>query len=116
MRRITTAEREWEDMLSAGTDTGTTRRASGGRADMKPCRRCGRTDPRRMIALMTLWFGRFAGLDSAAGYFYLCPRCYDECVAPHFAPVVEKLVELHREDDPTPAPDNDAGTDAGDDV
>jgi hypothetical protein len=87
-----------------------------GPADMKPCRQCGTTDPRRMIALMTLWFGRFAGVDPDGGYFYLCPSCYEHCIAPHFAPVVDKLARRHTHmdgddagngsahDDPDPPP------------
>jgi hypothetical protein len=45
-------------------------------ADMKPCRRCGRTNRRRMIALMSAWYAAQAGVFSEGGYFYLCPRCY----------------------------------------
>jgi hypothetical protein len=52
-----------------------------------------------MIALMTLWFGRFADVTLDGGYFYLCPACYGECIAPHFAPVVETLIEQHRDPD-----------------
>jgi hypothetical protein len=52
-----------------------------------------------MIALMTLWFGRFADIALDGGYFYLCPDCYRECVAPHFAPVVETLIQQHRDPD-----------------
>lgn len=59
-------------------------------ADMKPCRRCGRTDPRRMVALMTLWFGHRAGVPLDHGYFYLCPTCYETYVAPHLEEVVQE--------------------------
>jgi hypothetical protein len=67
-------------------------------ADMRPCSRCGRTDRRRMVALMTLWFGRFAELPVDHGYFYLCPACYARFIAPHFAPVVQQLTAAQRDD------------------
>lgn len=54
-------------------------RAAGrppGPADMQPCRRCGYTHRRRMIALMARWYALPAGVDCDGGYFYLCPRCY----------------------------------------
>jgi hypothetical protein len=63
---------------------------------MRPCARCGRTDERRMHALMTLWFGRFAELPLQGGYFYLCPRCYQQFIAPHLPPILRQL----QEDDP----------------
>lgn len=44
--------------------------------DMRPCDRCGHTDPHRMIALMALWFAARVGLHLDGGYFYLCPECY----------------------------------------
>jgi hypothetical protein len=44
--------------------------------DLKPCVLCGRTNPRRMVALMTHWYGRYIDLPEDQGYFYLCPRCY----------------------------------------
>jgi hypothetical protein len=45
-------------------------------ADMKPCRRCGRTHRRRMVALMSAWYAHRAGVFCEGGYFYLCPSCY----------------------------------------
>jgi len=59
------------------------------------CTRCGKTDPRRMIGLMTLWFGPFVELPPAHGYFHLCPDCYREFVHPHLEKVRGKLAELH---------------------
>jgi hypothetical protein len=85
-----------------------------GHADMRPCRRCGRTDPHRMFALMTLWFARFADLPLHGGYFYLCPQCYEERIAPHLAPVVESLVARH--DDEDEARSADASDDLVDDL
>lgn len=55
------------------------------RGVLPPCRRCGHTDPDRMHALMAFWFSRLTALPVESGYFYLCPRCYDSCVAPHIA-------------------------------
>jgi hypothetical protein len=52
------------------------------RACMRPCRVCGRTNRRRMHALMTLWFGHYAGVPFDHGYFYLCPRCYTRYIPP----------------------------------
>jgi hypothetical protein len=52
-----------------------------------------------MIALMSLWFGRFADVAPDGGYFYLCPSCYEDCVAPHFAPVVDRLTGRHADVD-----------------
>jgi hypothetical protein len=51
-------------------------------ADMRPCTRCGRVDRRRMVALMTLWFGHYVGVPLDHGYFYLCPDCYDRILRP----------------------------------
>jgi hypothetical protein len=62
---------------------------------MRPCRRCGKTDPRRMIALMSLWFGEYAGFRAEVGYFYLCPSCYHSCIAPHAGEIVHRLTEAH---------------------
>lgn len=56
-----------------------------------PCLRCGRTDARRMIGLMTLWFSRFLEEPADGGYFYLCPACYDEVVAPHLGDVRRRV-------------------------
>lgn len=55
------------------------------RGVLPPCRRCGAVDPRRMHALMALWFSQLTALPVDSGYFYLCPRCYDDLVAPHLA-------------------------------
>jgi len=60
-----------------------------------PCKRCGRTDPRKMIGLMNLWFGRFLELPLEGGYFYLCPACYAELVVPHLADVRQQVLEVH---------------------
>jgi hypothetical protein len=57
--------------------------ATGVVADMRPCQRCGHTDQHRMFALMTLWYGAFAGVPLHGGYFYLCPACYEQCIVPH---------------------------------
>ena len=48
-----------------------------------------------MVGLMTLWFGPFVELEPAHGYFYLCPRCFGECVEPHMEDVQGKLAHLH---------------------
>jgi hypothetical protein len=60
-----------------------------------PCIRCGKTDPRRMIGLMTLWFGPFVDIRPDHGYFHLCPACYHERVKPHLDKVQGRLAELH---------------------
>jgi hypothetical protein len=62
---------------------------------LPPCRVCGRIDRHRMIALMTQWFGRYAGMPPAGGYFYLCPSCHDQLVAPHFEEIRHKLLSEH---------------------
>jgi hypothetical protein len=62
---------------------------------MRPCRRCGQTNPRRMIALMSLWFGHYAGFRPEAGYFYLCPACYQSCIVPHADEFLHRLAEAH---------------------
>lgn len=59
------------------------------------CNRCGKTDPRRMIGLMTLWFGPFVDMRPDYGYFYLCPACYRERIKPHVDQVQGRLAELH---------------------
>jgi hypothetical protein len=64
-------------------DTTTRRAFRRGPADMRPCRRCGHTDPFRMHALMTLWYGGLADMPPRHGYFYLCPACYEACIVPH---------------------------------
>lgn len=66
-----------------------------GVADLRPCDRCGYTHPRRMIALMSLWFGRWADLPADSGYFYLCPRCYGRLIEPHAEEIIQRLVEQH---------------------
>lgn len=35
-----------------------------------------------MIALMTIFFGPFLEIGPEAGYFYLCPSCYETFVEP----------------------------------
>jgi hypothetical protein len=92
------------------------------------CHKCGRSNPRRMVGLMTLWFGPFVELRPDSGYFYLCPRCYGEYIQPHVDQVGGKLPDLYRlarhlglhpdleevEDagnDPEPASPDDAWTD-----
>lgn len=52
-------------------------------------------DPRRMHGLMTLWYGPFADIEPAQGYFYLCPDCYRSSVHPHVEQVQGRLAELH---------------------
>ena len=48
-----------------------------------------------MIALMSLWFGQYAGLRPEGGYFYLCPACYQHCIEPHAAEVMQRLTDAH---------------------
>lgn len=62
---------------------------------LRPCRVCGQTDPRCMIALMTYWFGRYADLPIESGYFYLCPRCHERLIDPHLADIRHKLASEH---------------------
>ena len=62
---------------------------------MASCESCGRSDPERMIALMTPWFGRFVGLEPAPSYFHVCPACFAEKVEPHADHAMEKLWEMH---------------------
>lgn len=50
---------------------------------MPDCLRCGKTNPRRMIGLMTVFFGEYVELPPEPGYFYLCPKCYEADVEPH---------------------------------
>jgi len=47
------------------------------------CLRCGKTNPRRMIGLMTVFFGVYVELSPEPGYFYLCPKCFRKDVEPH---------------------------------
>jgi hypothetical protein len=46
------------------------------RSDMRPCTICGGRDLHRMHALMSQWYGPFAGLEPDHAYFYLCPGCF----------------------------------------
>lgn len=59
------------------------------------CARCGKTNPRRMFGLMTLWFGPFVDMRPDHGYFHLCPACYRACIQPHLEQVRNRLAELH---------------------
>jgi hypothetical protein len=74
---------------------------------MASCRLCGETDPRRMTGLMTLWFGRLAGLLPEYGYFYLCPRCFAARIEPHLEEVLGVVAEYHP-DSPRWDPDHPA--------
>ncbi len=67
----------------------------GTRVELRPCRRCGRTDPERMLGLMTLWFGALADLPPQGGYFYLCPSCYAERIEPELGGIHERLARMH---------------------
>ncbi len=60
---------------------------------MESCNRCGATDPLRMYGLMSHWFAPHAGLALEGGYFYLCPRCFDETIAPDLDAILDKLRE-----------------------
>ncbi len=60
---------------------------------MERCTRCGATDPLRMFGLMSHWFASPAGLALEGGYFYLCPRCFDETIAPGLDEILDKLRE-----------------------
>jgi hypothetical protein len=62
---------------------------------LPPCSRCGKTNPRKMIGLMTLWFGPFVDMRPDHGYFYLCPACYRDRIKPHLDVVQGRLAELH---------------------
>lgn len=75
--------------------TSTAKLDQRGAADMRPCDRCGRTDPRRMIALMAHWFAGPAGVSRRGGYFYLCPDCYLAAVGPHLAAILNRLAQDH---------------------
>jgi hypothetical protein len=48
-----------------------------------------------MIALMGLWYARYAQLPADGGYFYLCPRCYERLIEPWSEEIVQRLVEQH---------------------
>ena len=58
------------------------------------CENCGETNPRRMIGLMTVFFGQLLELAHEPGYFYLCPRCYAEMILPHLDEV-KALLQTH---------------------
>jgi hypothetical protein len=60
-----------------------------------------------MIALMSLWFGHYAGLRAEPGYFYLCPACYQNCIAPHASDIMHRLTENHPVRRATPRPASD---------
>lgn len=76
------------------------------------CRRCGKTDPRKMFGLMTHWFGPLIDLPAGSGYFHLCPRCYEAHIQPHLEAMQGRLAELHPLVSGTP--DVSAGNGAGD--
>lgn len=59
------------------------------------CQRCGKTDPTKMFGLMTLWFGPLVDLHADLGYFYLCPACHKECIAPELERIQNRILELH---------------------
>lgn len=59
------------------------------------CTRCGKSNPRKMYGLMTLWFGPFVDLPPDHGYFHLCPDCYRTHVHPHLEAVHGRLADLH---------------------
>jgi hypothetical protein len=65
------------------------------KVDLRPCERCGQTNPRRMVALMRLWYARWAELTPDGGYFYLCPACYAQLIEPHADEIIKRLVEQH---------------------
>lgn len=48
-----------------------------------------------MHGLMTLWFGPLAELEADLGYFYLCPACHDELIAPELERIQNRILELH---------------------
>jgi hypothetical protein len=48
-----------------------------------------------MFALMTLWFGQYAGIAPEGGYFYLCPSCYQRFISPHAREIAHRLAEHH---------------------
>jgi hypothetical protein len=58
------------------------------------CEMCGETNPRRMIALMTRFFGPVLELEAESGYVYVCPDCYDRLVLPHIEEV-RKMLHIH---------------------
>lgn len=83
--------------------------ATGVAADMRPCQRCGHTDQHRMFALMTLWYGVFAGVPLHGGYFYLCPTCYEQCIVPQLE---SDPADTAREDPASPNEQPPRGTDS----
>lgn len=62
---------------------------------LRPCIRCGRTDPSHMFGLLTVWFGPLAELSEEPGYFYLCPDCHAALIAPHLEDIYERLRRAH---------------------
>ncbi len=48
-----------------------------------------------MLGLLSVWFGPLAGLSEEPGYFYLCPACHDELIAPHEQAIHERLRRSH---------------------
>ncbi len=46
-----------------------------------------------MYGLMSHWFAPPAGLALEGGYFYLCPRCFEETIAPDLEGILDKLRE-----------------------
>lgn len=59
------------------------------------CDNCGNVDSRRMIGLMTVFFGPLLELPEQPGYFYVCPRCYDQLIVPHLDDVRALLRKHH---------------------
>lgn len=62
-----------------------------------------------MFALMTLWYGAFAGVPLHGGYFYLCPACYEQCIVPHLETHPEAAAEEppHPDEQTAPGPDGE---------
>lgn len=59
------------------------------------CDNCGEVDSRKMIGLMTVFFGPLLELPQQPGYFYVCPRCYDELILPHLEEIRALLRKHH---------------------
>ena len=72
-----------------------------------------------MHALMSLWFGPLVELESDLGYFYLCPDCHDQVIAPELERIQNRILELHPaaqrqlEDDVAEDVDDPGAADAG---
>jgi hypothetical protein len=73
-----------------------------------------------MIGLMTIFFGPFLEIGPEAGYFYLCPSCFESLVEPYLdeEDLLDSLLlgrmaggEAEAEDDAEP--DTDAAEGAG---